>query len=177
MKVFLGLIGFTLLTEIVVEILIHKCGTCLHIPHHIYTPVEYCFYAWIFSTWLPGPVLRKLLRISMPIFILFAFLYSAFFIDMHSLNVLTGSVASIIYVMLSAYVLLGLFSEREKSVLKLFRFWVSAPLLIYSAGTIVYFALHELVVADYLMQIWLIHAILNIASYCGYAVGFTCKEV
>lgn len=113
----------------------------------------------------------------MPIFVGLVAVYTIFFADLHSMNILASSIAGIIYVMLSAYVLLGLFSEREKSVLKLFRFWISASLLIYSAGTIVYFALHELVVADYLMQIWLIHAVLNVASYCGYAVGFTCKEV
>jgi len=177
MKIFLGLIGFALIIEIIAEILTKRCGACFSIVLHIYTPVEYCIYMWIFQTWITNDVVKKAVKLSAPLFVIFAIIYSGFYANLKSLNILTASSASTIYIMLSVYVLLGMFAERGKPVLGLFRFWVCATLFLYSSGSIVFFALGDVWIANYMLEIWYIHVILNFASYCGYAVAFTCKEV
>ena len=143
--------------------------------HHLYAPVEYSLIAIVFSFWQQKALVRKLIRVSIPPFVIFC-LWDIFGGgDLHDLNALTASVAYTLYVGISAYTLVNLDHKNIRSTFNDYRFWIGTALLVYSAGGLAYFSFHHTVVVDYLVQIWVIHGILNIVAYLMYSVGYICQ--
>jgi hypothetical protein len=140
--------------------------------HHIYMPIEYGLLALIFSYWQRKPGMRQALRISIPIFFLICVWDIVVLNNLNELNVFTASIAFTLYVGMSAYTLLYLQFDNPYPILRDYRFWVSTALLIYSAGGLAYFSFHSEVVKGSMVEIWAIHAVLNIVAYILYTVGF-----
>ncbi len=140
--------------------------------HHIYMPFEYGLMVFVFSCWQKRSLMRRALRISIIIFLLVCV---ADVIASRSLNVfndLTAPLAYTLYVGISAYTLMNLQKEGYHSCFKNYRFWVGSALLLYSSGSLAYFAFF-----DYFLSfgIWGIHAVLNIIAHILYSIGFICQ--
>ncbi len=140
--------------------------------HHIYMPIEYAIFAIVLSSWQRNNRAKKLFRLSIPPFVILC-LWDIFGGgNLKDLNALTASIAYTLYVGMSAYTLVNLDYENIRSTLSDYRIWIGTGLLVYSAGGLAYFSFHETIVANYLIQIWVIHGVLNILSYLMYSVGF-----
>lgn len=143
--------------------------------YHIYMPVEYAVFATVLSWWQRKEWVGKLFRLSIPPFAIIC-LWDIFGGgDLKDLNALTASIAYALYVGMSAYTLVNLDHANIRSTLGDYRFWIGTALLIYSAGGLAYFSFHDTVVANYLIQIWVIHGVLNMAAYLMYSVGYVCQ--
>ena len=143
--------------------------------YHIYMPIEYGLLAIIFSYWQKKPWMKRALRLSIPIFMLICIWDLVIFGNLDDLNYFTASVAFTLYVGISSFTLLYLQTDNPHSIIKDCRFWVSAALLIYSAGGLAYFSFHKTVVSDILVEIWAIHSALNIIAYVLYSIGIICQ--
>lgn len=140
--------------------------------HHIYMPFEYGLIAFVFSCWQKKPLMRRALRISVPIFLLVCLADMISSRNLNNFNDFTAPLACTLYIGISAYTLVNLQKESPDSGLKNYRFWVGTALLIYSAGGLAYFAFF-----DYFFsyEIWAIHAALNIIAHILYSIGFICQ--
>lgn len=143
--------------------------------YHIYMPIEYTIIAAIFSSWQRKPWARKIIRLSILLFVILCFWDISGGGDLNDLNAFTASVAYSLYVGISAYTLVNLNHGSVQSLTYDCRFWIGTALLIYSAGALAYFSFHDMIVANYLIGIWAVHLILNIIAYMLYSVGIICE--
>jgi hypothetical protein len=143
--------------------------------YHIYMPIEYVVIAIVLSSWQQNYMARRLIRLSIPLFVVLCLWDILGGGDLNDLNALTASIAYTLYVGMSAYTLVNLDYQNIRSTLSDYRFWIGTALLVYSAGGLAYFSFHDTIVADYLIQIWIIHGVLNILAYLMYSVGFVCQ--
>lgn len=143
--------------------------------YHIYMPVEYVVIVTVFSSWQQKDLAKRLFRLSIPFFAVLCLWDILGGGDLNDLNALTASIAYMLYVGISAYTLVNLDYQNIRSTLSDYRFWIGTALLVYSAGGLAYFSFHDTIVADYLIQIWIIHGVLNILAYLMYSVGFVCQ--
>jgi hypothetical protein len=139
---------------------------------HFYVPIEYIFIIVVFSFWQTNLKFTKMLRISIPFFLALA-IYDIF--DSKRLLLfdnLTPSVACVLYVGIASYTLISIERSDHGLLLGDYRFWFASGLLIFSAGSLAYFAFFP---AFDSYAIWAIFLILNISSYLIYTVGIICQ--
>ena len=142
---------------------------------HLYAPIEYTLVAWVFSHWHQSARFKNVVLSSIPIFLLVCAWNLSDTRNLTSLDDLTASVAHTLFIGISSCVLLDLQRQHVKSIVKDYRFWVSSGLLLYSSGSLAYFALNDALVINPVVLIWGIHAVLNIVAYSMYSVGFICR--
>ena len=142
---------------------------------HLYAPVEYALVAWVFSHWHHSARFKNIVLSSIPIFLLICAWDLADTRNLTSLDDFTASVAHTLFIAISSFVLLGIQRQETKSLIRDYRFWVSSGLLLYSSGSLAYFALNDTLVVNPIVLIWVIHAVLNIVAYSMYSVGFICR--
>jgi hypothetical protein len=140
--------------------------------HHIYLPVEYGLLAFVFSYWQDNVLIKKALRLSIPLFALSCVLIAKLSDNLDSMNTVSISMAYMLYMGISVYTLINLHQSSYRSVLKDYRFWVGVALLLYSSGSLAYFALFDYFFS---FELWTIHAFLNITANALYTVGFICQ--
>jgi len=146
-----------------------------HLAHYIYAPVEYALLIYVFSFWQENGIVRRAIRISIPIYILICLADMNMEKGLNSLNVLTRSLANIIYVLVASYTMLMLLRKDSGSIYRDFRFWIASGVLLYSSGSLAYFTLHNLMPSDILLVVWYIHNGLNITANLMYAAAFLCQ--
>ncbi|MEE8418428.1 MAG: hypothetical protein V3S06_07175, partial [candidate division Zixibacteria bacterium] len=81
----------------------------------------------------------------------------------------TTCLSCILYAVISSYTLYQLQKDDSGSLYKDYRFWVSSALLLYSAGSLSFFAFTKL-----FPNIWYAHMAVNIVVYLTFAAGFLC---
>jgi len=142
------------------------CGSvwCLH----FYTPIEYSILVLVFSYWIKNNSIKRILRFSIPLFILIFVLNKLFIESMDHFDYITASIESIILLAISAYVLYNLHNEKLDSIFGMSQFWVAVAVLIYFAGNSLSFSL------SVIFPIWIIPSILNIVANLLYTGGFLC---
>lgn len=172
MKILAFLFFITLLDEIYSFIqVIRKMD--VHWAQHLYTPLEYTLTILAFSFWVNNSLLKKTMRISIPIFIAICIISIFILPNLHNLNTFTASLSSVVYVLVSAYMILAIQNELADSVASDNRFWMSSALLIGSAGSLVYFSFHDFVFS---WTIWGSHAVVNVIASIMFAIGFICQQ-
>lgn len=175
MKLLAILMAFSGVSETLSFFLSEFSGTLYFSVYHIFLPIEYTFFAIIFSAWIKNRFYSKLVIYSIPFIWAFAIFNSLFIQNLNELNSYPITLALIIYTMITLYVLYRVMSEDLGQILKNHIFWVSTGLLIFSAGDLAYFAFNPLVKKHYLVVIWEIHSILNVITYIFYFIGIFCQ--
>jgi len=143
--------------------------------YHIYFPIEFTFFALIFSAWIKKRLYSRAVKYCIPLIWVFALYNSLFIQKLDELNSYTLTLGLIIYTAMTLYVLYQVMTEDLGQILKNHIFWVSTGLLIFSAGDLAYFAFNPLVKEYYLVAIWEIHAIFNMSTYIFYFIGIICQ--
>ncbi len=137
--------------------------------HHIYLPIEYGLIGLIFSRWQKTTFDKNVILFSIPLFVIGGVMSVIVFRNLDQLNVFTTSLSCILYAVISSYTLYQLQKDDSGSLYKDYRFWVSSALLLYSAGSLSFFAFAKL-----FPNIWYAHVAVNIVVYFTFAIGFLC---
>ena len=135
---------------------------------HLFTPLEYGFLVMVFSYWQRRSLLRLLLRVSIPLFVLICIVSKLFVEDLVSFDSFTSSLESWALILISIYTLLALHRDKSSPILGMPRFWIAAAVLIYFSGNIPIFAFANIA------AVWPINHVLNIISNMLFAGGFLC---
>ncbi len=137
--------------------------------HHIYLPIEYGLIGLIFSRWQKTTFNKNVILFSIPLFVIVCVTSVIAFRNLDQLNVFTTSLSCILYAVISSYTLYQLQKDDSGSLYKDYRFWVSSALLLYSAGSLSFFAFTKL-----FPIIWYAHVAVNIVVYITFGAGFLC---
>lgn len=135
--------------------------------------IEYVGTVYVFSYWQKNIRVQKVLRWSIPIYFVFWLIAKVFQIeDLHWFPQYTRSIASIILTIVAIYTLIKL-GETGTYIYKHYQFWVCVGVLFYFSGNIILFSLSDL---RLVINLFLIHTILNIFANFFYAGGFWCHH-
>jgi len=139
---------------------------------HIWTLIEYGFLVYVFSYWHKNKAFRRLLRWSIPVFVMIWVAAKLGGIeDMTHFQNYTRSVGSMILTVASVIILYSLSESVGASIHKSYQFWVSLAVLIYFAGNIILFSASNIVLVG---SLFFMHSVLNIIANLMYAGGFLC---
>ncbi len=180
MKVLLVYFGLGLFVEVISSYLglnnIHNLWL-----FHFFTIIEYGLLMWVFSAWLKSQTLKRILRISIPLLSLVGIIAMFFLEGIHQFNAYSRSVASLILVAASAFILFELSMESFNSVLRQPRFWIASAALLYFAGSLVLFALSNVLLVllkwdiERVRTVFAVYTIINMITNLIYAGGFLCQ--
>jgi hypothetical protein len=135
---------------------------------HLFTPLEYGFLVFVFSCWQKRPVVRLLLRASIPLFAGLCLVNKLYLENLGRFDNFTTTLEAIALIMISVYTLFDIYRENSSPILKNPRFWVATAVLIYFSGNFPIFAFANV------LTVWSIHHILNITSNMLFTGGFLC---
>jgi len=138
---------------------------------HLFTPLEYGFLVMVFSYWQKKPLLRLLLRLSIPLFALICLVNKLFLESLVSFDNFTASLEGSALIMISVYTLFNLYRDNSGPISKDPRFWITVAVLIYFSGSLPTFAFANII------ALWSIHSILNITSNILFSGGFLCYRL
>jgi len=138
---------------------------------HLFTPLEYGFLVMVFSYWQKKPLLRLLLRLSIPLFALMCLVNKLFLESLVSFDNFTASLEGSALIMISVYTLFNLYRDNSGPISKDPRFWITVAVLIYFSGSLPTFAFANII------ALWSIHSILNITSNILFSGGFLCYRL
>jgi hypothetical protein len=171
LKIFLGLLFFATVFGTVAFFLVEK-GYNAYWLMHVYVPIEFSLFVIIFSLWQERQLFRKFMAAIIPLFLGLC-VYDV--LDtvrlQHNVN-LTESVACIILAGISSLTLIDIEKKAKTIIIGDYRFWISSGLLIYSAGSLAYFAFFPSYSS---IVIFVIYTSLNILSYLIYTIGIICQ--
>lgn len=138
---------------------------------HLFTPLEYGILVMVFSYWQKEPLLRLVLRLSIPLFVLICLVNKLFLENLVSFDNFTVSLESSALIMISVFTLFSLYRDNSGLISKDPRFWITVAVLIYFAGNLPTFAFANII------ALWSIHSILNITSNILFSGGFLCYRL
>jgi hypothetical protein len=143
--------------------------------HHLYTPIEFGLLALVFSYWQPRRWLQNVMRVSIPVFAFVCVIILLSEGNVNDLSEIAQALACMLYVPISLSILYDMQRLDPEGIFRDFRFWIASGLLLYSAGSLAYFALHSLIARHHLVQVWFIYGTLNVVANILYGVGFLCQ--
>jgi len=148
--------------------------------YHILTPIQYVLIARIYVHVITTPVLKRIILISIPVFILLSVLFSSTIQTINNYN----SYSQLLKYLLT--ILWILFFLKQTLVLThypaLMRepiFWISTAFLFYSTGNIIVEGMANYLInryGNYFERIYYIYSILNYLLFCLFIVAFAIKR-
>ena len=170
MKVFVVLMGLAAITEVTILYVLFR-GKSIQWPQNIYLPLQYALLSYIISTWQKSLFARKLILISIPIYILIS-TYSIFqYYHFYNFDNFSVSLSNVLFAIMSSYTLYIIQKSELDGILNNYRFWMLSGFLIYSAGNLTYFALNDLVFKHYVFAFYALFLFWNIIAYILYIIG------
>ena len=144
---------------------------------HVFTPIQFALFIWIFSQWQKPPVKHFFLS-AIPAFTLVWLLAMLFFENISRFNSLTRPLEALVLIGVSGFTLYQL---QQESIGILFRkpsFWIASGTLIYFSGMIILYTLSNSLLEvsiETLRTVWLtIQPTVNISANLLFAAGFLC---
>ncbi len=177
MKILVAYFGVALMADLVGTYLAAQNINNLWVLH-IMTIIEFGFLMWVFSCWQNNRMLRRILRMSIPLFSIVGIIAMFFLEGVGEYNTLSRSVECLILVAASAFALFELSKESFSSVFNQPRFWVGCAVLIYYASTLFFFSLSSALLewsAERRAVVFDFHTFMNVIANLIYAGGFVCQ--
>jgi hypothetical protein len=142
---------------------------------HIYTPIEFCFYSFIFRRQIVSPWGKLFFDILVVAFIVFVLANSLFIQGFSKFNSYARVLESIILICFSLLLLFKLFLQEETVPLpKIPIFWFACGILFYFGGNLFIFIFSNFIHQYYLhlnKYIWALNALMNGFTYLLFAVA------
>jgi len=133
----------------------------------LYTPLEYGLITLVFAYWQRNLVIKRILYLSVPAFILI-FVFNKIFIEnWEYFDNVTTSIECILLVLISSHSIFQL--RGYENIHKIPQFWVSVSVMIYFCGNIFFFAYGNEDV------IWFIPPLLGTITNLIFAGGYFCS--
>lgn len=176
LKILLTFLGVAAFTELIVT-----TSSIMRTPNlwvaHIYTLLEYVLIAFLLSLWQQNNKIARLVRLSIPLYLLAYFIIEISGLEnfgLDSLNHLTRPTALVLLSGIALYTLLQLWQSTTIDLYQNFRFWVLAALVIYYTGTVIIFAFMFIKENRVLRYLLLMHSPLNILHNLLFTMGILC---
>ncbi len=144
---------------------------------HIFSMFEYLFLTYLFYSSINDEQYRKMIVITIVLFIGFAIFALFYFSGIFEFNTETVTFESLLLVLYSLCYFNYLSKQIIKEQLNVFKipmFWLSIGVLFYFTGNFFLF-LFQKQIAEINPQLWSLHSILNIMSNSLFMVSFLCK--
>lgn len=186
-----GLIGyckfprpFKILTiYFIVVVIVESYGTYqffhsgyLNWVYYFFTPIEYVFILYAFSFWQKKPSIRKLMLLSIPVFLIFCLAYDFLFCSFYVYSDFPDTILITIFVAIAAYTLLNLYKEDRGTLINNPIFWVCISLILFSSSYIIFCVVEFALPETRIIFLWVFHIIINIISNQFFTVGFICQQ-
>ena len=146
---------------------------------YIYILIEYGFFMWFFSQWIPSPPWKRAILISIPLFVMLLFVSLLTIEDLAGFSQFVQPLKSLLFIIVSISVISITMRDLSQPILVQPQFWISAGALIYNAGniTLSIFASRILGISKpVLIHMWMVHNVVAIGTYFLYAGGFLCQR-
>jgi hypothetical protein len=144
----------------------------------VWTIIEYIFIVVLFSYWLKESKIRKMLIYSTIPFIIFYIIDVALLSEINKFNSYSRSVESLIFSGVAGYALYDLSKAHTGSLWQNFRFYLVLAVFLYFTGSLMIFALSNLLIeytSNLAKLLFMIPMILNLISYFLFAGGILCQ--
>lgn len=184
-KIFPYLLGFSLLTEIVVSILyyvFHHGESSFYTIYHIYVPIEYAFLAYFFYLVHAKKSLKNIIFFSIPIFTVLSIFFSISREYFHKYPGINANLEALLLIIWSMYTLLTLEPDENFAIplLQLPLFWICTGILGFELGMFMYngavnFILEEYPEVKNILN-YTITKSLNYYLYISFSIGFLCSN-
>ncbi|HTP79487.1 MAG TPA: hypothetical protein VMM57_03675 [Bacteroidota bacterium] len=146
---------------------------------HFYNLIEFNTLAILFSDWVDGDWSKAVMRLSIVLFSFFWLLSKVFLERIDEPSVYTSTIAKLVLGLMSIYLLLGFAKETESLIIEDPRFWITASVLIASAGSITFFALRGVIAKlppEQLYRAYAIHWMILLITHCVNTWVFFCRD-
>lgn len=179
-RIFPWLLSFSIITEVIVNILYQVYHANYNLIYHIYLPIEYFFLAIYFIRTNNKKLIKKIILVSVPFYVLISLFVS---LRVTPLNQHPGLSFNIEGILLITWSILTLFSVDVNPVVSINKqpvFWICFGLLLFHAGIFffnfvyAYISTRESEMANELHQ--LVIKNLNYCLYIFFSVAFLCSE-
>ncbi len=142
---------------------------------HIYTPVEFYFYCFIFSKQIVPPLPKSFFKGLLYAFGAIALLNMLFIQGFAQFNSYTRVLESLIFISFSVVLLFQLFRQEESVPFQRKPlFWFACGILLYFSGNLFVFIFSNFLLQYYTQlnkYIWLFHTLMNAITYVLFAVA------
>lgn len=149
------------------------------IVYSIYTPIEFVLFILMFRYWHDGKTVRKLLTISIPVFLLLWIVGQAWL--SYTGKFMEGQVVladvllpveSLILIIVAIGTLVKIIRDATTPVVSSPLFWITAAILFYFTGNLFVFTFQSIILEETAMkQFWYLHSTMNFVKYGLFAVG------
>ncbi|MCX6122555.1 MAG: hypothetical protein NTX44_13180 [Ignavibacteriales bacterium] len=146
---------------------------------HFYTLVEIVFVVLMYSSWLKKSQNRLMLSLCLSVFVVFWIVSKFTFEPLSLLDGWTAAISKVLLITFSAFIFVDIVRESDIVWVNDPRFWVAVGIIIYSAGSLFYYALFNIMLhasPDRLRIVLSMNRILIIVSSLLYMRGFLCKR-
>jgi hypothetical protein len=148
--------------------LVHKSANW---TRYYYIPVEYAIIAFAFSRWSLNPLIKRILVLSIPVFIAICILSALAKDNLLFNDNLTLPLSCLLYAIISLYTLISLINENYSLIYKNYIFWICAGLLLYSVSGVIFYSLSNYYPLYIFFQI---NTVTMLVSTVFYSVGLLC---
>jgi len=179
MKILVWYLVTSFVFEIIVSLLI-----LLSISHntlwisHVFIPIEYLFFAIIFSMWQKNIFLKKAYLWSILLIAAFTIVNTFFIQSITQASTYGVSLHKLLLVSMSAFALLDLNKEGIYPLTREYRFWVATGVLFYNLTTLMLFSLTNLILSygeQFSIPLLAMNITLNVITYLIFTKGFLCR--
>jgi hypothetical protein len=145
----------------------------------IHTLVEFSLFTLVFSMWVGPGTLQRILRWSIAAYTVIWCILKVTIEHPGQFDNYSGSMAKLILMGLATYTIRISFQNIESNLLTYARVWVSAGILLYSAGTLLILAASNQILKlspEGFLTLWHVNWSMLILSNLLYSRAFLCKE-
>ena len=144
---------------------------------HIFTPIQFGFFLWIFSHW-QKKFTKYFFLALIPAFSIFWLVAMLFFESFNNFNSYTRPLEALLLILISGYTLYQINKEQIGSMFQTPSFWISSGTLVYFSGMILLYALSNILLTDSIETLRLLWApiqtTVNVMSNLLFIGGFLC---
>ena len=146
---------------------------------HFYTLIEIVFVVFMYSSWMKNHQKRLMLSFCLSVFVVFWIISKFTFEPLSLADSWTASISKILQIIFSVLLLMDVVRESDIVWTDDPRLWVVAGIIIYSAGSLFFYALYNMMLQasrDRLILVYSMNWILMIVSNLLFIRGFLCKK-
>ena len=147
---------------------------------HLFTPIQYAFFAWTFSLWQSTNGMRKSLQISVVIFAAICLGSVLLVENLKAFNNYSRPLESILLVIASGNALYRVNQKGMQSLMRQPEFWVSGAVLLYFSGMVVLYSMSNSLLhasVETLRVAWVAHSVVSVISNSFFAMAFLCPPI
>ncbi len=128
------LLFFSIITESVSEYFRFYAEAKRYSPYHFYIPIEYCLVTFYFSKLIQNVVLKKLMLISIPVFVLLSTIISIYLQGINDFPSWQYNIEGTLIIIWCVISLFNLPLNPNLNIFKTFQFWFCIAFMIMFAG-------------------------------------------